>query len=112
MATTTSSYFSEEPAAVMRKRSFANGADVGEDEQKGSFERDIATGGGASVDKMASTEGKPDNLRPYSGDWDNYKIEPRESSGVVFHPHPRYWLVGGKWYDLEPFLHRHPGGPR
>ena len=22
----------------------------------------------------------------------------------------RYWLIGGKYYDLEPFLHRHPGG--
>ena len=111
MAATTSSSFSEEPAAVMRKRSFADGADVGKHVPKGSFERDISTGR-ASVDHKASTEGKPDNLRPYRGDWDNYKVEPRESSGVMFYPHPRYWLVGGKWYDLEPFLHRHPGGPR
>ena len=55
---------------------------------------------------------QPTKKRPYAGDWDKYKVEAKESSGVTFYPHPRYWLVGGKWYDLEPFLHRHPGGPR
>ena len=33
------------------------------------------------------------------------------SSGVEFQllSH-RYWRIGGEWYDLEPFLKRHPGG--
>lgn len=33
------------------------------------------------------------------------------SSGVQFDiPSTRYWLIGDTWYDLEPFLNRHPGG--
>lgn len=46
----------------------------------------------------------------YSGDWDNYERKTKMSSGVAFRPHPRYWLIGGKWYDLEPFVDKHPGG--
>jgi len=33
------------------------------------------------------------------------------SSGVPFFPpSQKYWRIGGKWYDLEPFLDKHPGG--
>ena len=33
------------------------------------------------------------------------------SSGVPFFPpSEKYWRIGGKWYDLEPFLDKHPGG--
>ena len=33
------------------------------------------------------------------------------SSGVPFFPpSTKYWRIGGKWYDLEPFLDKHPGG--
>ena len=33
------------------------------------------------------------------------------SSGVVFYPPSKeLWRIGGKWYDLEPFLRLHPGG--
>ena len=46
----------------------------------------------------------------YQGDWDNYERRTKMSSGVAFKPHPRYWLIGGKWYDLEPFVDKHPGG--
>lgn len=42
--------------------------------------------------------------------WDDSDTVARVSSGVEFRPHRRYWLIGGKYYDLEPFLHRHPGG--
>ena len=53
-----------------------------------------------------------DNTTPtaYRGDWDNFTRKPKMSSGVSFNPHPRYWLIGGKWYDLEPFAEKHPGG--
>ncbi len=34
------------------------------------------------------------------------------SSGVTFYPpSKRLWRIGGKWYDFEPFLQLHPGGP-
>ena len=37
--------------------------------------------------------------------------KPVWSSGVPFYPpSDRYWRIGGEWYDLEPFLHKHPGG--
>ena len=33
------------------------------------------------------------------------------SSGVVFYPpSARLWRIGGNWYNLAPFLERHPGG--
>jgi cytochrome b involved in lipid metabolism len=33
------------------------------------------------------------------------------SSGVPFFPpSDKYWRIGGKWYDLTPFLDMHPGG--
>ena len=33
------------------------------------------------------------------------------SSGVPFYPPSKsLWRIGGKWYDLEPFLKKHPGG--
>mmetsp|Transcript_121720 Transcript_121720/g.351424 ORF Transcript_121720/g.351424 Transcript_121720/m.351424 type:complete len:500 (-) Transcript_121720:61-1560(-) len=33
------------------------------------------------------------------------------SSGVAFYPPSRkYWRIGRKWYDFEPFLSKHPGG--
>ena len=32
------------------------------------------------------------------------------SSGVAFKPHPKYWRIGNKYYDLTPFLDKHPGG--
>eukprot|EP00947_MAST-08B_sp_MAST-8B-sp1_P003976 g3976.t1 len=33
------------------------------------------------------------------------------SSGVPFYPpSEKYWRIGGKWYDLTPFLDKHPGG--
>jgi len=33
------------------------------------------------------------------------------SSGVAFYPPSRkYWRIGKKWYDFEPFLKLHPGG--
>ena len=33
------------------------------------------------------------------------------SSGVAFYPPSvQLWRIGGKWYNLEPFLERHPGG--
>jgi len=40
-------------------------------------------------------------------------VEPKPvwSSGVPFYPpSDRYWRIGGEWYDLEPFLDKHPGG--
>jgi len=35
-----------------------------------------------------------------------------ESSGVLFDPSKQHglWKIGRKWYDLSPFLDRHPGG--
>lgn len=33
-----------------------------------------------------------------------------QSSGVTFYPNRKYWQIGGKYYDLEPFLEKHPGG--
>jgi cytochrome b involved in lipid metabolism len=27
-----------------------------------------------------------------------------------FPPSEKYWRIGGKWYDLTPFLDKHPGG--
>lgn len=32
------------------------------------------------------------------------------SSGVAFKPHPKYWRIGNKYYDLTNFLDKHPGG--
>ena len=32
------------------------------------------------------------------------------SSGVTFNPHPKYWRIAGKYYDLSEFMHKHPGG--
>ena len=41
----------------------------------------------------------------------NVEPKPVWSSGVPFYPpSDRYWRIGGEWYDLEPFLHKHPGG--
>jgi len=35
----------------------------------------------------------------------------RVSSGVTFNNiHRKYWRIGNKYYDLEPWLDRHPGG--
>ena len=42
---------------------------------------------------------------------DEEELKPVWSSGVPFFPpSDRYWRIGGEWYDLEPFLHKHPGG--
>ena len=32
------------------------------------------------------------------------------SSGVAFKPHKKYWRINNKYYDLTPFLDKHPGG--
>mmetsp|Transcript_21351 Transcript_21351/g.51425 ORF Transcript_21351/g.51425 Transcript_21351/m.51425 type:complete len:481 (-) Transcript_21351:114-1556(-) len=33
------------------------------------------------------------------------------SSGVAFFPpSTKYWRIGGKWYDFEKFMDKHPGG--
>jgi cytochrome b involved in lipid metabolism len=32
------------------------------------------------------------------------------SQGVAFRPHPKYWRINNKYYDLTPFLDKHPGG--
>ena len=38
------------------------------------------------------------------------QLKPVWSSGVPFYPpSSRYWRIGGEWYDLEPFLDKHPG---
>ena len=38
------------------------------------------------------------------------QLKPVWSSGVPFYPpSTRYWRIGGEWYDLEPFLDKHPG---
>jgi hypothetical protein len=29
---------------------------------------------------------------------------------VDFHPHPTYWRIAGKYYDLTEFRDKHPGG--
>ena len=42
--------------------------------------------------------------------WEERSRSVRWSSGVAFRPHPKYWLIGGKYYDLVDFLPRHPGG--
>jgi hypothetical protein len=42
--------------------------------------------------------------------WEERSRSVRWSSGVAFRPHPKYWLIGGKYYDLATFLPRHPGG--
>jgi len=42
---------------------------------------------------------------------DDEQVKPVWSSGVPFFPpSSRYWRIGGEWYDLEPFLDKHPGG--
>jgi len=34
------------------------------------------------------------------------------SSGVAFYPpSTKFWRIGGKWYDFQDFLKKHPGGP-
>ena len=39
------------------------------------------------------------------------KPKPIYSAGVEFcPPSSKYWRIGGKFYDLEPFLEKHPGG--
>merc|ERR1712136_938 len=40
------------------------------------------------------------------------KFPSKNSSGVPFNPHPKYWRIGAKYYDLTEFMHRHPGGPQ
>ena len=105
MASTGATLRDGEATSVMRKRVVACEEAKGSESEISGDEDDASASAG-------SLDGESPKLRPYTGDWDNYKVEPRESSGVTFHPHPRYWLVGGKWYDLEPFLLRHPGGPR
>ena len=41
---------------------------------------------------------------------DDKQVKPVWSSGVPFFPpSSRYWRIGGEWYDLEPFLDKHPG---
>ena len=32
------------------------------------------------------------------------------SSGVPFYPNFKYWRINNKYYDLTPFLDKHPGG--
>jgi hypothetical protein len=36
--------------------------------------------------------------------------EIKMSQGVAFRPHPKYWRINNKYYDLTPFLDKHPGG--
>jgi cytochrome b involved in lipid metabolism len=39
------------------------------------------------------------------------ELKPIWSTRVPFFPpSDKYWRIGGKWYDLEPFLDKHPGG--
>lgn len=43
----------------------------------------------------------------------NFAETPQDSSGVLFFPKStqgRYWRIGNVFYDLEPFLDKHPGG--
>ena len=44
------------------------------------------------------------------GDRGSQSFPAKVSSGVSFNPHPNYWRIAGKYYDLTDFMHKHPGG--
>ena len=62
----------------------------------------------------APTSDCPGTSTDSSPDAAPLKVQPRAavwSSGVPFYPPSReLWRIGGKWYDFEPFLKKHPGG--
>lgn len=62
---------------------------------------------GTDASKHVDRQSKPDE--PISPGQDHGKAV--WSSGVAFYPPSRkYWRIGGKWYDFNDFLNKHPGG--
>jgi len=61
----------------------------------------MGKGGDVRSEKTSSVEVSPEKTAALQ----------RESSGVLFkNIHGKYWRIGNKYYDLTPFLDRHPGG--
>lgn len=70
------------------------------------------TGKGSCSGEVKSPKTSSDGPSKTTKDGDPYPFKARVSSVVEFHPHPQYWRVAGKYYDLTEFLDKHPGGPQ
>lgn len=81
---------------------------------------DNATSALASTTLTATQHPPSLGLRPRKGETLGLKFTPSQdedkvciSSGVAFKPsvwQGKYWRIGNKFYDLTPFLDKHPGG--